>query len=174
MVPIAEGRDFPDWLTMGIEKIDKYGDYVKEGEWYFDEDCSPDIDNGETWLGEHSQTHMTLKEILDWSGWDKYLEQGGVVDLEHYKETIAVGKDPEHWSGGIWGGDYITLTEDEVEDIGFDLVSVKYPGKNIYVSAKWKSSETLREMFDWFLEEINRLANLHGAEDTYLIIGFDS
>lgn len=160
LVPIAEKRGLPDWFKIGDYITDEYGDFGDEGCSYFCNDYSPDF---KEFMGEHSFTYMTIKEILDWEGWNNYLSQGGVVSVGHYEETIAKGKEPESWCGGVSGGGVVVVTEDEY----------KSGVKATHVKCFWKSEQSLGEMYSWFLEEIERIKNEYG-EDVYLVIGFDS
>lgn len=139
--PIAEGRGLPEFISV----VEEFG-------------C---------WLGEHSYTYMTVNEILEWKGWSDHLSQGGIVSVEHYEETIAKGKDPERWCGGISGGDVFVI---EQEDYWKYKTLTKNP---THVQCRWKSEQSLGEMYDWFITEIERIKNEHG-EDVYLVVGFDS
>lgn len=153
--PIAEGRGLPEFISV-VE--DHTGDLYNKwyGRWDDEEEFG-------CWLGDHSHTYMTVNEILEWKCWSNHLSQGGVVSVEHYEETIAKGKEPESWCGGISGGEVVVVTED----------NYKCGAKATHVKCFWQSEESLSEMYDWFLEEIERIKNEHG-EDTYLVIGFDS
>ena len=153
--PIAEGRGLPEFISV-VE--DRTGDLYNKwhGRWDDEEEFG-------CWLGDHSYTHMTVDEILEWKGWSNHLSQGGVVSVEQYEETIAKVKEPESWCGGISGGGVVVVTEDEY----------KSGAKATHVKCFWKSEQPLGEMYSWFLEEIERIKNEYG-EDVYLVVGFDS
>jgi hypothetical protein len=153
--PIAEGRGIPEFISVVEERTEElYNKYY--GRWDDEEEFG-------CWLGDHSYTHMTVNEILEWKGWNNHLSQGGVVSVEHYEETVAKGKEPESWCGGISGGGVVTVAEDEY----------KSGAKATHVKCFWKSEQSLGERHDWFLEEIERIKNEYG-EDVYLVIGFDN
>ena len=153
--PIAEGRGIPEFISVVEERTEElYNKYY--GRWDDEEEFG-------CWLGDHSYTHMTINEILEWKGWSNHLSQGGVVSVEHYEETVAKGKEPESWCGGISGGGVVTVSEDEY----------KSGAKATHVNCFWKSEQSLGERYDWFLEEIERIKNEYG-EDVYLVIGFDN
>ena len=153
--PIAEGRGIPEFISVVEERTEElYNKYY--GRWDDEEEFG-------CWLGDHSYTHMTINEILEWKGWSNHLSQGGVVSVEHYEETVAKGKEPESWCGGISGGGVVTVAEDEY----------KSGAKATHVKCFWKSEQSLGERYDWFLEEIERIKNEYG-EDVYLVIGFDN
>ncbi len=153
--PIAEGRGIPEFISVVEERTEElYNKYY--GRWDDEEEFG-------CWLGDHSYTHMTVNEILEWKGWNNHLSQGGVVSVEHYEETVAKGKEPESWCGGISGGGVVTVAEDEY----------KSGAKATHVKCFWKSEQSLGERYDWFLEEIELIKNEYG-EDVYLVIGFDN
>ena len=153
--PIAEDRGIPEFISVVEERTEElYNKYY--GRWDDEEEFG-------CWLGDHSYTHMTVNEILEWKGWNNHLSQGGVVSVEHYEETVAKGKEPESWCGGISGGGVVTVAEDEY----------KSGAKATHVKCFWKSEQSLGERYDWFLEEIELIKNEYG-EDVYLVIGFDN
>ncbi len=153
--PIAEGRGIPEFISVVEERTEElYNKWY--GRWDDEEEFG-------CWLGDHSYTHMTVDEILEWKGWNHHLSQGGVVSVEHYEETVAKGKEPESWCGGISGGGVVTVAEDEY----------KSGAKATHVKCFWKSEQSLGERYDWFLEEIELIKNEYG-EDVYLVIGFDN
>jgi hypothetical protein len=164
--PIAEGRGLPEWLHSDDEE------YCSEmyNPWY-GSDWGKDEKEFGCWLGDHSHTHMTLDEILNWEGWDNYLERGGILTKEHYLKTLAVGKEPEAWCGLVSGGNTKTVRE-----VDFKIGGTE--SEVTHVECKWVSEETLREMYTWWLEEILRIKSEHLTQEEdaeiYLIVGFDS
>lgn len=170
--PIAEGRGLPKWL----ELVDEEDSPEMFNPWYGSRWGSDDEKEFGCWLGDHSHTYMTLDEILSWEGWDKNLEQGGVLTKEHYLETLNVGKDPEYWCGGV-GGPQVNVVEESVFKL---LVDFGGTGSEVtHVQCKWKSKETLRDEFSWWLSEVERIKLEYSEEwdensDVYLIVGFDS
>lgn len=157
---IAEDRGIPSFIEVKEES------YTEDlyNKWYGRWDEEKEF--GE-YLGDHSFTYMTIKEILDWEGWNNHLSQGGVVEVNHYHSTIAKGKEPEYWSGGISGKNVIVVEQSELWK--YEVLAAT----PTHVKCYWKSEQTLGEMYDWFLEEINRIKEEHG-EDVYLVVGFDS
>lgn len=90
--PIAEGRGLPDFIT--------------------DNPTEPECFCGE-WLGDHSQTYMTTKEILCWGGWKEHLISKGIP------EDFTLG---ENYQGFLIEVDRINSVygEDTLLVIGFD------------------------------------------------------
>lgn len=165
---IAPDRGIPSWLTVDD---DTYSEELIN-QWYGTQYADFGASKYGTDLGDHSFTHMTLSEIINWKGWDNYLSQGGVVSKDHYEETIAKGNNPECWCGGV-SGFAINVVD---ENIYKTLTGVcNYEGKQItHINCRWKSEETLRERYQWFLEEIDRIGGEYGYDDVYLVVGFDS
>lgn len=154
--PIAEGRGLPEFISVVEERAQElYNKWY--GRWDDEEEFG-------CWLGDHSHTYMTIKEIVKWEGWDNYLSQGGVVAVEHYDGTLAKGKNPEYWCDGISGGDAVVVSEEDYKNGNSNVT---------HIQCKWQSEESLREMYDWFLDEIERIKSEHG-DDVYLVVGFDS
>lgn len=159
LTPVAEGRGKPDFLVYDED------DYCPElyNKWYGRWGGESEL--GE-YLGDHSFTYMTLDEILDWNGWDKHLMCGGVVEVKHYEETLALGENPEQWYGGVGGGSIKVLSQE-------DYLLEKGNTSATHVQCYWKNKYSLAEDYEWFLNEIIRIKNEFGGE-TYLVIGFDS
>lgn len=163
LTPISEDRGLPEWLLVD-------GDYTPS---LYNKWCGRFEDEEEMgcWMGDHSHTYMTLNEIISWEGWDKHLSQGGVVNKNHYMETLHKGKSPEAWSGGVGGSSVLVEDEDVFKSklwIGADTKEITH------IQCRWKSDQTLREMYSWWLDEIKRIGDEHGYQDTYLVVGFDS
>jgi len=154
--PIAKGRGIPSFIEL------KEGDYTEDlyNQCY---GCWDGENEFGEYLGDHSFTYMTIAEILNWEVWNNHLSQGGVVEVGHYHSTLAKGKEPEYWSGGISGGSVVVVSEQ-------DLINEP---EATHVKCYWQSEQTLGEMYNWFLEEVNRIKEEHG-EDVYLVVGFDS
>lgn len=170
--PIAEGRGLPKWLGL----VDEEDSPEMFNPWYGSKWGSSDEKEFGCWLGEHSHTYMTLDEILSWEGWDKNLVKGGVLTKEHYLETIKKGKTPDHWCGGV-GGTQVNVVE---ETVFKTLIDFGGTGSEVtHVQCKWRSDETLRDEFSWWLSEIERIKleyceDWNKDSDVYLIVGFDS
>jgi hypothetical protein len=95
--PISEPRGLPE----GVE----------------DDDC-------ETWFGDHSFSWVTLKEVLDWPGWNQTLHRTGIVSREEYERLMSCGGGcPESWCGGISGPGVKTAESAEECD---DWTHVRY------------------------------------------------
>ena len=90
----------------------------------------------------------------------------GILTKDHYMETLAQGKDPESWCGGI-GGPNVKIGymfDDEV-----DLLSCTHVMCSWYV----RSKDVLTYLFDC-VDHLKSIALANGAEDVRLVFGFDS
>lgn len=156
--PITDWRGVPSW-------------------WNFHDDSDymfPAIGLSEPkWLGDHSFTHMCVSEILAWPHWDLHIGQTGVLNKNHYLETLAVGKDPEGWNGDVWGENVIKVSEED-----FKALSEAGQDEVTHVVCSWVDSGSLGDNCDYFLDEVKRIASEYPEDDDWeevlLVIGFDS
>jgi hypothetical protein len=112
------------------------------------------------WLGDHSHSWLTADEILAYAQKHRKASQihSGVISIEEYRKWD--GKRPEAYCGGISGRD-IKVAESAVD--AFE------PGVT-HVRVSW--IEDALEPISYFLEEIQRLKDLHG--EVRMVFGFDS
>lgn len=128
-----------------------------------------EVDDDEyPWLGDHSHTWLTVTELLafDWHGTKQ--THYGTVALDAY----TPGKRPTVWSGGVWGGNILTVDESQVDGLAVP------EGMAVYVRQSWEW--TAAEACGWFVDEylpaFQRLCTELGKspDDVRLVIGFDS
>jgi hypothetical protein len=133
---------------------------------------------GATWDAlshEHSLTWVTLEEVETYD-YDQPLQRGGVVELDHYRETLALGKPPEHWCGGISGHNIVVIDEAQAKDLIHDAVSPfaeSLAGKGIHVQARWTQA-SLRESAGGLIEAAQKIRAAAGDRKCRLIMDFDS
>lgn len=74
-------------------------------------DCSPEWrEYVEGWgVDGHSHSWLTVKETLEWDGWDQQVVNRGVTDAESYEEFKRTGKLPDNISGSISGQGIVTV-----------------------------------------------------------------
>jgi len=135
ITPIAPQRGVPDDLG------------VKVG---FNEEA------GEVWLGEHSFSWLTAREILD-AAPPNFTKQG-VIAREEFDAWD--GKQPAEWCGDISGPGVRT----------WDIARGPVPEWATHVRVYWKKEGS--EMFHDFLAEVRRLQSEHG--EVRMVFGFDS
>lgn len=109
-------------------------------------------------LGDHSEGWASFAEILAHPR--PSVVESGWLDLPHYKETLAVGKLPTSWSGGVYGHNLKIVDE---KDLG-DRTDVDY------VRCTWTRADGL----DNFIGAVKEIADKYGAENCRMIFGFDS
>jgi hypothetical protein len=69
----------------------------------------------------HSATWVSLKDFLDYN-WDRMTIKSGVITLEEYKKlkdplSKHNTKTPNSWSGGVFGGNNITISMEEANKV---------------------------------------------------------
>jgi len=91
--PIAEPRGLPEGFKM------KYEDHIY------------DYDEKKKWMGDHSHSWVTLKELKDKikTYKNKLYEIHGMISLEQYKQ-LQSGKIPDNWCEYTNAKDYVRTT----------------------------------------------------------------
>ena len=152
LVPIAEGRGIP-----------------------------PDvIDNDDGWeFGDHSRTWVLGSEIIEWSKTDRMLIHCGVITREAFQSWD--GKEPDRYSGGMWGGDTRTI-DDPISAKNVGCVLEEVPTETglavveqetvpwTHIRVWWV--KPINESISSFLDIIRKLMEEHG--EIRMIMGFDS
>lgn len=150
--PIAEPRGIPRDVSCALAR-----GHLLDGD-------------GSTWLGEHSFSHLTLRELLAYD-WHASMRHEGVIDLEAYRRWKAAGESwPNGVIGGIGGPGVVTLGEDELRD--------PKPGERVYVRFPWHTgrSEACRGFYPEVLDSLVELAGDRGVtfDAVRIVFGFDS
>jgi hypothetical protein len=169
LVPIAEDRGLPERFfshagidSNGIEKL---------------KPLNPDNFD----FGDHSMTHITLEELVEWPGWDKDLSDSGLLDRGEYEKWQAELKTdptatPGSYCGDAWGQDIIKTTEAE-------LLAGTAPKNWTYIRCRWKSPmreecATFLKWLDWIKTEAHYELYKGKQQEAFteylLVIGFDS
>jgi len=125
-VPISEPRGLPDDLghdgrrLAGLESKDVL-DASVVGE-------DDDDDDNDIWLGDHSFSWLTVKELLDYD-WSREVQEGGWVDPWNYElwRRRRNGR-PDSWSGGVSGG--------RVEHISYREMGHKIDEETLYLKGR--------------------------------------
>lgn len=123
-------------------------------------------------FGDHSFTYFSLKELLEWTGWDQTVIESGYVERPEYEAAKAEGRHFKMWSQEVYGGKIIKATEDQIA-LGYA------PEGYNYVFTKW--SFPLRErvphfmkLLDYLRDECNWWKDEKPHIEYRLVIGFDS
>lgn len=157
--PISEPRGLPKDFNVDT----KYGK------------CHPDIDceysDDGMWLGDHSFSHLSLQEMLDYDFNQKRVGIG-VLDEKTYRKWDKK-ESPYPRCGSVWGRDIITYSQKE-----YDLLESENrlpKSKKIYIQVEW--TETLKEssgLFDYIQNDLVPLGKEYGNENVRMVFGFDS
>ena len=142
--PIAELKGYPDDMSKNDVL---FGDEYGYGSW------------------------LTLRELHEYD-WEQLHRKYGYVDETTYRDYIMKGKQPNSYSGDIWGHNIVKLTEPEM----VDLINGEYPRDESkrYYTACYFAPITYRECADWFYDEtmegLKRLIPEGGTEDDVRIV----
>lgn len=93
--PISEPRGYPSDLT-----VDE--DEVSLKLWGND----PDI---KYWMGDHSHSWLTIKEVIEWPGWDKPIHMVGYVTADEKSRLDREGGTPNEWCGETNNPSYVRI-----------------------------------------------------------------
>ncbi len=104
----------------------------------------PGEDFPDGWLGDHSFSHVSLKELQDYP-WDSSYRYNAFVSHEQAKEMAETGKPPISWAAGMNHG----------------------------VEVSWVST-IRKAVHSWPDEVLPVLATIGSPEDVRLVFGFDS
>lgn len=122
-------------------------------------------------FGDHSQSWLTLTEILAWPHWNDTLHRVGILDRAEYERVIREGDTPNSWSGGIWGRDVIETTHQAILD-------GSAPEKWTHVRYEWESPllDGAKTFYAWlkYLESKHAWALSNDPAAVRLVFGFDS
>lgn len=182
---IAEPRGLPDDFVRGYYdedaedkppfREDEEGEYHPHPHiaFYWNFDNEKKDPRYYTWMGEHSHSHFTLKELEDFeqklSGEKKDYMITGVITRDQYEE-LKGGTMPEHWAGWTSGPDIKVVTQLELE-------AAKVPMEYTHVHASWPSPIKERLwMFYKYIDRLQAIAKEHSKthEEVRLVFGFDS
>lgn len=160
LTPIAEPRGLPADVT-----VDECGE-------------TPD----KLWLGDHSHSWLTLREIVAYD-WDQTITRYGVVPLQKFKDRVvahgdavpfaAVGRPYEEWSGGISGPGIYTLDAEDALGRMRNGGIVEAPASRPHVRDCW--TQPLRECVgDFLTRTVPALQSVGDLDDVRIVFGFDS
>ena len=141
-----------------------------------------------SWYGYHSQTWLSLKEVLDYN-WDQQFSVVGTIPLkiEHAAfalgnisyESWGYGKHPKHRGGnpGSWsdaiGGPNIETIDEATADMFLGNPEMIREGISFYVRVHW--FDTAKNRCARFLQMItDYVMPLGEVDDIRFVFGFDS
>lgn len=154
--PISEPRGLPEDFEM-IKNDHPVSSTDLLPRW--DDSWAEDGEAPHQWMGEHSYSWLTGKEMLDWYAGASEVVRTGIVDRPVYEAWDGVGPPPS-WCGGITGRN-IRITDETGKNMIPDWTHIR---------CYWK--ENLREKLKYFFDEVGRLQEEHG--EIRFVFGFDS
>ena len=105
-VPVAEPRGLPADMSAELKAIHNASDDSDWEKRY----ATLNAAYGESNLGDHSMSHLTVRELLDYD-WTRMTEHHGVCNVNTYAAWQKAGtRFPEHWSGGVGGPQIYNVT----------------------------------------------------------------
>jgi hypothetical protein len=158
LVPVSEPRGLPDDLDI----IDE--DSVVVPAWI---DGNRKID-AHYWLGDHSHSWLTLKEIADWAGWGKSLAMTGIIERAEYERIQREGGNPNSWCGGI-SGPGVKIVSADTAKLGGDFTHVNWS----WCVPFFEYTATFRAWVDYLLAKYGYMIERDPAA-IRIVFGFDS
>lgn len=158
LVPISEPRGLPADLELVGD-----GDSVAYYVWKDDEQIQV-----HDWLGDHSHSWLTLKEMAEWDGWNKPLVMEGIIERSEYERIQREGGTPNGWIGGIWGGGVKIVSSEEAAN-GGDFTHVNWAWQVPFV----EYAKTFRAWVDYMLAKYGYMLEEDPAA-VRIVFGFDS
>lgn len=128
------------------------------------------------WLGDHSHSHATLKELVEHAARLKSLEtiKRGVVAEDEFLRLKEAKERPRCYSGGVSGRNIDQLTECDYEILKrhgkFDRT------RDIYVQMAWTENQLELTYIPAIIESLVKIRDAHDVtdEDVRYVFGFDS
>lgn len=116
-------------------------------------------------FGDHSFSWLSLKELIEWDGWNQTFLTTGVVDRAEYEACLAENRTPNEWSRMVGGRDVIIVSP---EDIARGAINYTY------VQFSWP--EKLRDRCLLFTKWLDYVATKYDSDymEARIVFGFDS
>lgn len=197
--PIDNPRGLPDDLSDEIRThLARLGETVVAGAIHYEDERDDDYYEGMSqepegyWsLGDHSFSHVSLKELLQDYDWKQTTMHAGWVPPSEYLRWRDKGI-PNSWAGDVGGQDLQKISAEEMErlidtgEIIFEEGTDLFEGKpyklksgektRYFAAVSW--TQTYREAAgEHFFEAMQRLAEMAPEGDlsrVRLVFGFDS
>lgn len=163
--PISAPRGLPEDLGF------KERDYSEFDDPSIESPQSKEVPYAPFDFGDHSESWLTLSEILAWPHWDEKIHLYGYLDRAEYERVMATGDSPKEWCGGV-SGPSIVCTEHANVQAG------NSPGNWTNVLYEWDVPlrdrvKTFRLWLDYLQSKYGWLLERDPAA-VRLVFGFDS
>jgi hypothetical protein len=161
--PIAKPRGLPDDLSAELLAAHR------------DDDNDESYDDqrealGCGWVGDHSFSWLTLRELLAYD-LTQTTKHRGHVSPQQFREFVKDGK-PGSWCGGASGANVVHISNEAMAD----LVSSDraLDGKSYYTRVEWVETyaESAGRFFNVFVPALQALGG--SPDDARIVFGFDS
>jgi hypothetical protein len=141
--------------------------------------------------GEHSETWISLKELLDYD-WTEQIKHQGYVDVEVFEKWDRVKQwtpRPSEYCGGIGGASVAVESEDKMRQIVESIVggksgndwteaiqTLKKLHPHTYCLVHWQEScaDAAGELWTKVVPEMLRTAKDVGIDNVRMVMNFDS
>lgn len=169
-VPISDPRGLPDDLSPEVRKLD----YMSRPE---DDDTHED--EHDVNLGDHSQSWLSLEELLAYD-WNQTTTHYGCLPLATFVDRIEKNKTgfPDSYSGGISGPGIVLLSRADALTRLHGGGIAERKGEHVYVREEWTSTyaEAAGALYDRLVPNLKALAEREGVSpaDVRIVFGFDS
>lgn len=166
--PISEPKGLPDDLELQDSVPDSYG-YVEPYAIVPEYKSYGDDLRNTKWLGDHSHSHLTLKEIEDYveNKMPKKYQTHGCVNKETFL-ALESGEleSPSMWSGGVGGYNVKLVTAEEARS------GVEYT----HVRTSWENNAIDCTNIKEYVEDLRGLAKEYNvpSSEVRMVFGFDS
>ena len=145
---ISDGRGYPDdFKVVGEDHIYAY-------------------DERKEWMGDHSHTWVTAREIQEYPHWDTPIEFCGVIEREQFDQWDRKTC-PKSYSGGVMGGRVVHA----------DYKANLFPEGWTHVTVYWHQTMRERCAIFWLWFEYIKAKHAwkdDGLDSIRFVIGFDS
>ncbi len=134
----------------------------------------------DTWMGDHSFTWLTLKELLDYD-WTRSRVCRGIVTAKEYRKAKVTGK-PDSYCGGVWGLGTETVSNEKMAALITAAVLLGDTELNqltkYYTQLDWNETfaECAGNFHSRFIPGLVKLAEDNNVppENVRLVMGFDN
>lgn len=137
---------------------------------------SCDVGEDGFYLGDHSYSWLTLREIVEWPMWDEGVTHHGVMEIAEWLRWKRSGDVwPRSWCQAAGGGTVVVLDLPKEFDPETFVAEARAanPGKSIYIRDYWRTSYRDAAGCLW-KGDIPLLQKLGDPADVRIVFGFDS
>lgn len=125
----------------------------------FPPDTNIDTDyTADYWLGDHSFSHLMIKEIIDYFDTERLVHHTGIISKDAYEKWDKKSA-PDFYSTGLWGTDDVVVADDDNK-----------PEHYTHVRIRWDAP--INEDLSKYVQMFKDMYEEYG--DLRMVFGFDS